>query len=340
VRTISFEVDFRQGQTRRSSLCGILPNPYVNQRQYLRDRFGFSSLLHYAYINVLVLKGRVEATREYLQETYPNDHERFRVYEIGFDTSEQTNQFYHLLLPFGTEANGKVRTQGRMHVDSVIGYRGMGNHPSLLLEDMLKAKLPGVNEAALRAQMKFIIDHTTPGRPLNDILLDPWPIVVLLESRFLGPGHLIPLEVAIMAALSEELRDGTNPLRWYFLHEMGKQGMHEVVEPYLLDGAANLRHQMCSYYIETQQIGWLPRSLISPATGILQFKGASLQDYKLLQELYYGFDVPFRHIAELQPGQAIAVLRRASNPAYAGRGLHIYLRPTVTWAGGETLAAV
>ncbi len=65
-------------------------------------------------------------------------------------------------------------------------------------------------------------DRRTPGRYLIDRLNSINPLVILLESRVLGPDRVLSLEVALMAALSEILRDGSNPLRYFFLHELGK----------------------------------------------------------------------------------------------------------------------
>jgi hypothetical protein len=39
---------------------------------------------------------------------------------------------------------------------------------------------------------------------------------------------------------------------------MAKQGLHEVVEPWLTEDSAEVRHGLRSHYIETQQIRFLP----------------------------------------------------------------------------------
>ena len=159
-----------------------------------------------------------------------------------------------------------------------------------------------------------------------------------MESRYLGPRRLLSLEVAVMAALSAILRDGSNPLRWFIMHELGKQALHEVVAPYLIERAAEVRHNVCSYYLETQQTSFLPKELVALCTGILQCKTTNQQDYQLLQQLFYAFQgIPFKHVAELVPGCAFLGFQHASDAMFRNQAFWTQLRATATWAGGETV---
>ena len=260
---------------------------------------------------------------------------------MGFDPSEEDSLFYRLMLPIGTRGNGQAHTQARSLLDSIIGNMGLGCHPEKLFAEFIRAKFPGVNEPAFRAQFKLIKDITTPGQYMIDRLSGNAPLVGLMESRYLGPNRLLSLEVAIMSALSAILRDGSNPLRWFFMHELGKQALHEVVAPYLIERAAEVRHNVCSYYLETQQTSFLPKELVALCTGILQCKTTNQQDYQLLQQLFYAFQgIPFKHVAELVPGCAFLGFQHASDAMFRNQAFWTQLRATATWAGGETVSLV
>ena len=161
---------------------------------------------------------------------------------------------------------------------------------------------------------------------------------VILESRDVGPNCLLPLEVAMFSAFSGVLRDGTNPLRWIIVHEMVKQGLHELVAPYLVESGTDVRHFMTSYLFETQKISFLPTALVGLATGIIHFKGIDQQDYRRLQELFCAFQhLPFKYISELPDGVAFMAFLKVSDPQLANRVIKVYFRPSATWAGGETM---
>ena len=79
--------------------------------------------------------------------------------------------------------------------------------------------------------------------------------------------------------------------------------------------------------------------MVALATGILQFQGTNLLDYRKLQELFYAFHgVPFREIAELPRGCAYFGFKQASDPRYANKAFAARLRPSGIWTGGETRA--
>ncbi len=337
-KSISFEVDFNKGSTRRCSLSGIFPSPYPEHRQQLKGLFDFEQIVAFPKIDVMVLPGQIDHYRSQFQNVYGEQHERLILHEMGFDPSEMNSLFYRLMLPIGTRGNGQAHTQARSLLDSIIGNMGLGCHPEKLFAEFIKAKFPGVNQAAFRAQFELIKKLTRPGEYMIDRLKGNAPLVVLMESRNLGPQRLLSLEVAIMAALSAILRDGSHPLRWFFMHELGKQALHEIIAPYLIERAAEVRHNECSYYLETQQTGFLPRELVALCTGILQCKTTNQLDYQLLQQLFYAFQgIPFRHIAELRPGSAYMAFHQANDPAFRDRAFLAHLRATATWAGGETL---
>ena len=337
-KTVSIEVDFNSGQTRRSSLSGIYPSPYPEHRERLKGIFGFDQIVAFPQIDVIVLPGTAPHYRKEFQKVYDEEHERLVLHELAMDPSEQDSLFYRLMLPMGTKGNGQTQTQARTLLDSIIGNLGVGCHPDRILQEFVRAKFPGVNEAAFRSQFQLIKNITTPGQFLIDRLNGDNPQVLLMESRYLGPRRLLSLEVAVMAALSAILRDGSNPLRWFILHELGKQALHEVVAPYLIERTAEVRHNVCSYYLETQQTGFLPKELVALCTGILQCKTTNQQDYQLLQQLFYAFQgIPFKQVAELPPGCAFLAFQHASDPMFCNQAFFAHLRPTATWAGGETM---
>ena len=223
-KSCSFEVDFNKGQTRRCSLSGIYPSPYPEHRQQLKDRFDFDKMASFPQIDVMVLPGTADLYRKEFQQTYDEEHERLKLFEMGFDPSEMGSLFYRLMLPIGTKGNGQARTQARSLIESIIGNLGVGCHPDRILEEFIKAKFPGVNQPAFRAQFKLIKDLTTPGQYMIDRMNSKNPLVTLMESRVLGPDRILSLEVAIMSALSAILRDGSNPLRWFFNARAGEAG--------------------------------------------------------------------------------------------------------------------
>ena len=340
-KTISFEVDFNKGHTRRCSLSGIYPNPYPAHRQKLKSIFDFDQVAAFPQIDVLVMPGQTARYRKEFQEVYGEEHERFNLMEMGFDPHEMGSQHYGLLLPIGTKGNGEVQTQGRALLDAIIGNLGLGRHPDVILAELKKAKFPGVNQAAFMAQFQLLRELTTPGQYMIDRLKGKNPLVSLMESKVLGPRRLLSVEVCIMAALSAVFRDGSDPLRLFILHELGKQALHEVVAPYLIECAAEVRHNTCSYFLETQQAGFLPKALVALCTGILQSKTTSQADYRILQDLFYAFQhVPFHEIANLLPGSAYVGFHHANDPQYRDRAFRTEYRPTATWAGGETRSAV
>ena len=110
-------------------------------------------------------------------------------------------------------------------------------------------------------------------------------------------------------------------------------------DEYLKEVTAELRHRPCSYFLEAQLISSLPPDVVSLATGVLQFRGTSQQDYRKLQELYAEFrGVPFSQVAAQGRGMAYGAFRRATDPALVARAQPLILRPSASWAGGETLS--
>ena len=201
---------------------------------------------------------------------------------------------------------------------------------------MARAKIIGATGYQL--QMKFIRRITTPDEWLIDRLEDPSPLVVLLESRDFGPDCILPLEVTTWATFCGRLRNGTNPHRIIMVPEVAKQGMHEIVAPFMIENSAEVRHGVVSWYIETQQISFLPDALVGLATGILHFKGVNQKDYRRVQELFCAYQqLPFRYISELPDGVAFMAFLNVSDPALCNRVIKVILRPSATWAGGETM---
>ena len=250
-----------------------------------------------------------------LRQAYPELCERgLSFHEITFHPQEQTSLFYRLMLSMGTEGNGKPRTQARTIVDAVIGNLGMGRTPERVLQELKQAKIIG--ETGYRLQMQFIKRITSKnGEFLIDHLIDPSPLIVILESRDFGPDCLLPLEVAMWAVLMGPLRNGTHPHRWILVPEVAKQGMNEIVAPFMIENSAEVRHGVVSWYIETQQLSFLPDALIGLATGIIHFKSVNQKDYRRVQELFCAFQkLPFRYISELPVGVGFitAVVRLAS----------------------------
>ena len=241
------------------------------------------------------------------------------------------------MLSMGTEGNGKPRTQARTVIDSIIGHLGLGRTPELGLNEMKKAKIIG--EAGFHWQMKFIKEITTKdGEFLIDNLNDTSPLIIILESQDFGADCILPLEVAMWAVLMGRLRNGTHPHRWILVPEMAKQGLHEIVAPFMIENSAEVRHGVVSWYIETQQIGFLPDALIGLATGIIHFKGVNQKDYRRVQELFCAFQkLPFHYISELPVGVGFMAFLKVSDPALCNRVIKVIFRPTATWAGGETM---
>jgi hypothetical protein len=285
----------------------------------------------------VVLPGQKAA----FEARYPHLGERgLVVHELGFHPEEQGSLFYRMMLSVGTQGNGKVRTQGRTLIEGIIGNLGPGRDPQRILQELEQAKFKGLNEKAVREQMKLIERVTTREEHLRDHLLKDAPLLFVLESKDHGPEQMLPLEVAIMATLSGVLRDGSNPLRWMILHEMVKQGLHEVVAPYLIENAAQIRHGMVSYYLETQTLDRLPSQVVALATGLLQFYTGNQEDYERARRLFSAFmEVLYREIKELPKGSLYLGFNRASDPRYRSRAFRMEGRPSATWAGGESMSA-
>src|SRR5207244_1681791 len=115
---------------------------------------------------------------------------------------------------------------------------------------------------------------------------------------------MMGLEIAMIAAMGAEMRDGSALHRWYILHEFGKQAMAMRVAPFLVERFAERRHGLESYFLETQQLSWLPRELIALFTGIIHGKGTSPADFKLVQETAYAFrNLSYHQIMALTKGE-------------------------------------
>ena len=335
-RTITYLVDMNKGYARHAPLCGLYPNPYPEQWKVLTDSYGVKFaqyLAAFPRLKVLCMPGAAPR----LREQYAQFCERgLEIKEFGFNPLEQNALFYRLMMPMGTEGNGKVRTNARTVMDAIIGNLGLGRTPERVMQEMKKAKIVG--EAGYRLQLKLIQDITTPDQFLIDHLEEPVPIIVLLESRDFGPGFMLPLEVAMWAVFCGPLRNGTHPHRWIMVPEVAKQGLHEIVAPFMIENAAEVRHGVVSWYLETQLLGFLPDALIGLATGILHFRAVNQRDYRRVQELFAAFQhLPFRHITELPVGVAFMAFLKVSDPALCNRVIKVCFRPTATWAGGETM---
>ena len=240
------------------------------------------------------------------------------------------------MLP-GGEQSGKGRSQWRMHIDNCIAHRGLGADPALLLQDFLRARLTGANQAAVQAQFRVIQQMTSTEQRMISALSEPGFSVFLLESASLGGDILVPMELAMINVLSQETK--ADPYRMFILHEFGKQGTSEQVGPFLKELFGEVRHRPCTYVVETHHIGDLPAGLAPLATGLVHFAGTSQVDYRRVQELFYPYQgVPFSAIAGQQRGQGHIAFRVATDRRFTEVAQPFIQRPSLIWAGGETVA--
>lgn len=89
------------------------------------------------------------------------------------------------------------------------------------------------------------------------------------------------------------------------------------------------------------QISFLPRAYVAMASGIIVYRLTNEEDYRRIQALWASFrKIPFDEIANLPDGVAYVAFHHVSDPKLRGKAFKVRLRPTATWAGGETLSAV
>ena len=230
--------DCHKGQGRIPLLCGLYPNPYPEQWRVLRQVYGVQfaeALAAFPYVNLAILPGTAERYRQ----RYPELVEAGRIglHEIEFAPQEQTAFFYRLLLSRGDRGQRQGADAGAERAGEHHRQPGGGAGPGAGVGGVQEGEAAGGGGGAGADQVHPAADQQD-GRHLIDLLEDPAPLAVVLESDDLGPGLILPLEVAILSALSKRLRSGGNPLRWFIFHEMVKQLLHDIVAPYLIESGA------------------------------------------------------------------------------------------------------
>src|SRR5579883_107427 len=216
-----------------------------------------------------------------------------------------------------------------------MANHGVGHPPKKLLDALLKAKLPGVNARFLGNQFTLIEGLTSAGEHARSVLDEEALVVVLLEGLDLGPDRIVPIEVALLHALSQ--RTASDPHRWFILHELAKRIGNEELVRLLLEATGELRHRPISWLLETHYIKQLPAELVQKMSGILQFKCTSHEDFQKLKELCWMFrGVDFERISRLPRGVCYGAFRTATDPLLMRTAQELNIRPSTVWAKGET----
>src|SRR5579883_2439684 len=216
-----------------------------------------------------------------------------------------------------------------------MANHGVGHPPKKPLDALLKAKLPGVNARFWGNQFEFIEGMTSRDEHAINVLDEEALVVVLLEGLDLGPDRIVPIEVALLHALSQ--RTASDPHRWFILHELAKRIKNEELARILLEAVGEVRHRPISYLLETHFIGELPPELVQKMSGILLFKCPSRKDFQKLQELCWMYSgVDFNRISTLPRGVCYGAFRTATDPLLMRVAQELNIRPSTVWAAGET----
>src|SRR5262249_10613924 len=147
--------------------------------------------------------------------------------------SEMAHFGYGVFFGGGLETAGPSKAAARGLLEGVLAWKGADATPAVLRAEIERSRIDARVKGTLLVQMKVLEKLVSPAHHLADQLSRGGPLLVQLESRYLGPDQVLPLEAALLNALSRPLRDGTDPHRWFLLDELTVHTMNPATERFL-----------------------------------------------------------------------------------------------------------
>ena len=335
---VQMETDFHNGQGRRQMLSGFEPNPYLEQLEHLRAYYDVRLHTNEAYTHATLLA--FPEALPALRAQYPDLMERgLHIAAARVHPAEVGNLGYRSILSYaiGGLGGATARPGWVTKVEALITDLGDQATAAKLLKEITPMKdIDPRSRGPLLSQLQHMKNLIVAGARLSDHMQARRPLFVLLEARYLSPDVVLPYQVVLLHALTQ--RFGDDPFRWIFLDEISKLMEHPVIAAYILKLAQELRHRPVSLVMNGQRVSNLPPALLGLASVCALFHIDSPWEFKKLQEYNALFrDVSFDEARALSTGQCLIGAAQASHPLYSERARVMAYRPTLTWAGGETL---
>jgi hypothetical protein len=330
-------VDTHQGTSGKQFHAGFYPNPEQRHRQYIWDFYRVhqpNAAFHRAVIFCLE-----ESLPAYRVKFAAEIERGAMLVPLKLHDSEWGSFGYSAMMSGGmAEASGKGKPAWRMLMDNILAELGPNASPKRVLAELEKARVDSRVIGALRSQMQVMDQFSSRGEHLVDWVQEGIPMLMLLESRYLSPDIILPLEIAAMNALIRPCRNGTDPHRWVIADEMLLQLISPIVGQFMLEAASQQRHRPVSFFFSGQRVSDFPRGLSAAATMYIQLATMSYDEWKAATSQWgvlHG--IPFQQVMDLKTGQALIGAMLATAPEYMSRAQMVNLRPSLLWSAGESL---
>jgi hypothetical protein len=315
--------------------AGFAPNPYEDQWDILRNEYGID------YKNRAYLEGTLlcfqSSVERYRKKYAPYVERGLEIAPLKMNPVEMGNFTYMALLSGGLGEVLKERPAWRTTLESIIADLGPKALPEKVLERMRKAKVPHKILCGLEEQMKLLRELCSEHEYVTDRLKKAGPVIVQLEDQMMGPNLILPVEAAVMNALSRPLRDGTDPFRWLIIDEFNQQMWCPVMIELLMEIGTMMRHRPISVFAAAQRATGLPPGLAGLVTLVAQFHTPSPWEFKRAQELFGVLaGMSYRQIAPLGLGQAVVGAVLSTVREYTEQAQWAQFRPSILWTAGET----
>lgn len=333
---IAYELDYHSGRTRRQFLSGYRPNSSEEERAYLRETFDYRGEGDEAYHDGIVLT-LPESVAQLRGELEYEQSRGLQVRPLVLGPQDLNMAAYRVLLSSARGVSGSERPRHMADVEAMISKYPDGCPPKKLMEDVQQSALRTDVKRSVLAQLELLARLYDEKHQLCENLSEPQPLLVLLETTTLSQDVLLPLQTVIDAGLSRPSPGQRDLLRWHLADEFNKMASNEVVSDQSQVSAQERRHRRDSRVYVCQRPGGLSPAFLGQASIVICFRLTSKREIRALKDSVAAFaNVPDEVFFNLREGECLIAAYQSSGEAQVYR---VRIRPTVTYAGGESLQA-
>ena len=151
----------------------------------------------------------------------------------------------------------------------------------------------------------------------------------------MGMMLILTLVAILLNALGRPLRDGSDPHRWIYVDEFNKSAENQVIVQSFRQTGQERRHHPYTVMVNGQRGSGFDEGFMSQATMLAVFRMTSHKEIRTVKERFSVLaEVPNETFMNLRAGECMLAALQSTNPQSVFR---LCVRPTVTYAGGETL---
>ena len=335
-RTIQMETDCNQGSTRRQMLEGFSPNGFAPQLEYLFQHYAYRARGNEAYTRgtLLVLPDSVKP----LQKELAHLCERgLKILPAICGPQDLGMVGFRALIDNARGLSGSNKPRYMTTIETLLSEMGDNMLPTRLMEKIEQSGIRDDIKQGVLAQLRGMVDLVHEDARINDCLIEPAPVFVLLESNKLSPDFILPFQAILIHGLTRPLRDGSDPHRWIYVDEFNKSAENQVIVQSFRQTGQERRHHPYTVMVNGQRGTGMDDALFSLGTIYAVFRLTSKKEIRVLKERFTVFaSVPDEEFMTLRTGECLIAATQTTGKAAIYR---IFVRPTVTNAGGQTLRA-